>query len=294
MPDRKLAMDTLGVSILVAFNVLLGLNQALVKIVNAGFSPVFQAGLRSICAILPVLLFAAIMRRRLSVTDGTLSLGLVNGLLFSLEFCLLFLALDYTSVGRVSLFFYTMPFWVAIGAHFLVEGERLNATKLAGLALALAGVALVMLWGESSDDASWVGDVLAITAAMAWAGIALLTRTTALSKVTPEMNLLYQLVVSAIVLTAVAPLFGETIREPTTTIYWVFAFQVIVVVAIGFSVWFWVLSIYPVSNMASFSLLAPVAGVLFGALIFDEQITGVFLVALVMVGSGILLVNRKA
>jgi drug/metabolite transporter (DMT)-like permease len=45
--------------------------------------------------------------------------------------------------------------------------------------------------------------------------------------------------------------------------------------------------------MASFSLLAPVAGVLFGAVIFDEQITGVFLIALVMVGSGILLVNRK-
>jgi drug/metabolite transporter (DMT)-like permease len=108
------------------------------------------------------------------------------------------------------------------------------------------------------------------------------------------MNLLYQLGVSAVVLTLLAPLFGDVIRQPDASIYAVFAFQVLVVVALGFSVWFWVLSIYPVSNMASFSLLAPVAGVFFGAVIFDEEITGLFLVALAMVGSGILLVNKQS
>ena len=34
--------------ILVGFSVLLGLNQALVKVVNDGFSPVFQSGFRSV------------------------------------------------------------------------------------------------------------------------------------------------------------------------------------------------------------------------------------------------------
>ncbi len=81
-------MDVLGASILISFNVILGLNQALVKVVNAGFSPVFQAGLRSICAILPVLAFALLMKRRVSITDGSLPLGVLNGLLFSLEFAL--------------------------------------------------------------------------------------------------------------------------------------------------------------------------------------------------------------
>ena len=111
--ERKNHIDVFGASVLISFSVLLGLNQALVKLVNVGFAPVFQAGLRSACAFLPVLAFAWIARRRLSVTAGTLGPGIVNGLLFSGEFCLLFLALDYTSVARVSLFFYTMPFWVA-------------------------------------------------------------------------------------------------------------------------------------------------------------------------------------
>jgi drug/metabolite transporter (DMT)-like permease len=219
----------------------------------------------------------------------------VNGLLFSGEFCLLFLALDYTSVARVSLFFYTMPFWVALGAHVLVPGERLTIVRVAGLVLAIAGVTVAMSGGSSpAREDAWIGDLLAILAAMFWSGIALLTRTSRLSRCSPEMNLLYQLAVSAVLLLAIAPLFGDLVREVTPTIVALFTFQVIVIVAIGFVVWFWILSIYPVSNMASFSLLAPVFGVFFGWLIFDDEITPAFVVALSLVGSGIVLVNRKA
>ena len=293
--ERKNHIDVFGASVLISFSVLLGLNQALVKLVNVGFAPVFQAGLRSACAFLPVLVFAWIARRRLSVTDGTLGPGIVNGLLFSGEFCLLFLALDYTSVARVSLFFYTMPFWVAVGAHFVIPGERLTRSRIVGLAIALAGVTLAL----SGDDApstgskAWLGDLLAVGGGVLWAGIALLTRTTRLSSATPEMNLLYQLAVSAVLLLAVASLFGEPIREVTPVILGIFTFQFLVVVAFGFVVWFWILVIYPVSDMASFGLLTPVFGVFFGWLIFDDELTPSFILSLLMVGSGIFLINSR-
>jgi len=293
--ERKNHIDAFGASVLISFSVLLGLNQALVKLVNVGFAPVFQAGLRSACAFLPVLAFAWIARRRLSVSDGTLGPGIVNGLLFSGEFCLLFLALDYTSVARVSLFFYTMPFWVAVGAHFLIPGERLTRSRIVGLAIALAGVTLAL----SGDDApsagtkAWLGDLLAVGGAVLWAGIALLTRTTRLSGATPEMNLLYQLAVSAVLLLAIAPLFGEPIREVTPEILGIFTFQFLVVVAFGFVVWFWILMIYPVSDMASFGLLTPIFGVFFGWLIFDDELTLSFILSLLMVGSGIFLINSR-
>ncbi len=291
-PVRKDAMDAMGTSLLVGFSVLLGLNQALVKIVNEGFSPLFQSGLRSVCAFLPVLLFALYMRRKLSVSDGSLPWGLLNGIFFCAEFGLLFVALDYTTVARVSLFFYIMPVWVAIGAHFLIPEEPLNRNKIAGLAIALAGVALALTadLGDAGPQA-WLGDLLALAGGLCWAGIALLTRLK-LSGCSSEMNLLYQLAVSAVVLTLIAPLFGPVLREVTPLILGVFAFQVIVVVAIGFVVWFWILSIYPVSNMASFGLLSPVFGVFFGWLIFGDPLTPAFLAALVCAGIGIVLVNR--
>jgi drug/metabolite transporter (DMT)-like permease len=293
--SRKDHIDTLAATTLIVMNVILGLNQSLVKIVNDGFAPVFQSGLRSACAFLPVLGYALVMKKRLSITDGSLPLGLVNGLLFSGEFCLLFLALDYTSVARVSLFFYSMPVWVALGAHLLVPGERLTLTRVAGLAMAVAGVALALGRGtEAAGANAWIGDLLALGGALFWAGIALLTRTTRLAECSAEMNLLYQLAVSAIVLMVIAPLFGDMVRDVTPVIVAIFSFQVIVVVAIGFVVWFWILSIYPVSNMASFSLLAPLFGVFFGWLIFNDQLSLTFLLALLLVSSGVVLVNRRA
>lgn len=107
------------------------------------------------------------------------------------------------------------------------------------------------------------------------------------------MNLLYQLGVSAIVLLTISPLFAEPIRELTPLIVGIFTFQVFVVVAFGFVVWFWILTVYPVSDMASFGLLAPVFGVFFGWLIFDDELTISFIAALAIVGSGIFLINSR-
>jgi drug/metabolite transporter (DMT)-like permease len=183
---------------------------------------------------------------------------------------------------------------VALGAHFLVPAERLTAIKVVGLSLAFGGIGLALFGGTDPAAAStWLGDSLALLAAACWAGIALLTKTSRLASSTPEMNLLYQLGVSALIILPLAPLFGDVIREPTIGILAIFAFQTIVVVAIGFVVWFWILSIYPVSSMASFGLLTPVFGIFFGWLIFDDALTGAFLGALALVGLGLVLVNRS-
>ncbi len=290
--ERKTQMDALGSSFLISFSILLGLNQALIKLVNAGFSPLFQSGLRSVCAFPIVLLIALIWRRRLSVTDGSLPWGVLNGLLFCAEFALLFIALDYTTVARVSLFFYVMPVWVATAAHFLIPGEPLNRNKVVGLGLALAGIALALSGdlGDAPDDA-WIGDLLALVGGMFWASITLLTRLK-LQTVSSEMNLLYQLGVSALILTALALMVGSPIREPDLTILMVFAFQVVAIVSVGFLVWFWVLSVYPVSNMASYSLLAPIFGVFFGWAIFDDPVTPMLALSLFMAGIGIYIINR--
>jgi len=292
--ERRTRMDALGAGLLIGMSVQLGLNQAMVKFVNAGLAPVFQSGLRSLCALPIVLVFAVLMRRRLSISDGSLPWGMLNGVLFSAEFLLLFIALDYTTVARVSLFFYLMPIWVAIGAHFLLPDEPLHLNKIAGLGVAVAGV-LLALTGDlgSAGERAWLGDLLALAGGMFWAAIALLTRLK-LDDCSAEMNLLYQLAVSSVLLLAAAPLFGDLIRAVTPAIVLIFAAQVLFIVCIGFLLWFWILSVYPTSNMASFGLLTPVFGVLFGWLIFDDPLTPVFIVAIALVSVGVLLVNRTA
>ena len=88
--ERKDRIDAVGAVVLFGFSMLMGLNQVMIKLVNAGFSPVFQAGLRSALALIPVILFALFMRRKLTMRDGSLLPGLFSGTLFAVEFMLLF------------------------------------------------------------------------------------------------------------------------------------------------------------------------------------------------------------
>ena len=45
--QRKDHIDAFGGTMLVGFSAMMGLNQVMVKLVNAGLDPVFQAGLRA-------------------------------------------------------------------------------------------------------------------------------------------------------------------------------------------------------------------------------------------------------
>lgn len=291
---RKDRIDAAGATALVTFSLLMGLNQVLIKLVNAGLAPAFQAGLRSACALVPVLLFARIAGRRLSVRDGSLGPGIVCGLFFSVEFLLLFKGLEFTAVSRASVLFYTMPVWVALGAHFLIPGETLTLRRIAGLLLAVGGVGLALLEEPPAfAPNAVVGDLMCLGGAICWAGIALVVRTTRLSRSEPEMQLIYQLVVSAVVLLAIAPFLSDMVRQVTPVILGIFAFQVLVIVAFGFVLFFWVLRHYPASDMAAFTFLAPLFGVLAGWLLLDEPVSPAIIGALALVGTGIVLVNWK-
>lgn len=291
--ERKDRIDAVGAAMLVAFSALLGLNQVLMKLVNAGMEPFFQAGLRSLFALPIVLGFALFARKRLSISDGSLLPGLAAGACFGIEFALLFNGLDLTSVGRASVLFYTMPVWMAVGAHLFL-GEHLTGRRIAGLGLAVAGVALALLWNSApAGPHALIGDLMCLGAAGFWAALALIARATALSKSTPHMQLVYQLVVSApmLLLFSLAP--GTFAFAMTPGLWALLAVQIVAVASIGFLFWFWILSIYPASDMASFGFLAPVFGVFFGWLILGEAIGWNVWGALVLVGAALFLINRR-
>jgi len=289
---QKERIDLIGASALIMFTALMGLNQVMIKIVNHGIQPIFQAGLRSIFAFIIVFGYAVLWRKKLSLSDGSLIPGIVCGLLFGFEFILLFVALDYTSIARASIMFYLMPVWVTIGAHYLIPNERITLLRAFGLVLAFLGVVLA-LGIRTQGSGHLLGDLMALTGSILWAIINLTARLSNLRKSSPEMQLIYQLAISPLVLIPAALLAGPLIRELEYIHLLLFTFQVIGVVSVGFLVWFWVLSIYPASDMASFGFLAPVFGVILGWLILGEEVGVVIIMALLLVSCGIILINWK-
>jgi drug/metabolite transporter (DMT)-like permease len=291
--DRKDAIDLAGATGLVVFATMLAFNQVVIKVTNAGFGPVFAAGLRSALALLVLGLWLLLRRRRLDGIGRTLWSGLLLGGLFTIEFIFLFIALDLTTVSRVSILFYSMPVWLAIVAHFTLPGETLSWRRTLGLALAMAGVIWALFDPQSRQAGSLLGDALAILAALAWGGIALTVRLTRVSELSPEGQLFWQLSVSTVGLLAVAPLFGDLLRDPSALHLAGLAFQAVFVASLGFLFWLRLMAIYPASDVAAFSFLSPVLAVGMGWLLLNEPVGPGFIGAMCLVAVGIVLINRR-
>ena len=293
---RKTQLDTFGVVALLGFALLMAFNQIVIKYINAGLQPVFFAGLRSAGAVICLGVWISARGIAFRGSRATLIGGLWAGLFFTGEFFLLFTALDHTTVSRSVIMLYSMPIWMAIGAHLLIPGERLTARKALGLAVAMAGVVLAMSdRGNSAPGAigqsSLFGDLCALGAAICWASLALVAKATDLKLARPEVQIFWQVLVSAVILLAIAPLFGPLVRDLRPIHIAGLLFQITVVVSGAFVFWFWLLSVYPASAVASFSFVTPVFGVGLGWLLLGDHVGPVLVAALAMVATGIVLIN---
>ncbi len=289
--QRQDRIDAFGAVSLIGFSALLGFNQVVIKVVNGGFQPVFAAGLRSAGAMVLLFLWMRWRGQWTGLAPGTRRDGAMMGLLFAVEFMLVFQALDLTSVSRVSVIFYSMPVWMVLGGHLLIAAEPLTRRKSLGLAVALAGVAWAMLDRDAGGPVSLAGDLMALGAALCWAGIGLYARVSRASELPPQMQLFWQVSVSAVLLLAASVLFGPFLRGVEPVHLWGMAFQIVVIATAGFLFWFWLLKRYPAGSVASFSFLSPVFGVAFGWLLLDEEIGVTILGALALVAAGIYLIN---
>ena len=110
---RKDRIDAAGAGWLIAFALLFAINQVVVKWTNQGLQPVFYAGVRSLLAIIPVVIWMRWRGIAVQIDQGTVASGVLIGIAFTTEFLFLFLALDFTTVVRSSILFYSMPIWLA-------------------------------------------------------------------------------------------------------------------------------------------------------------------------------------
>ncbi|WP_375255631.1 DMT family transporter [Yoonia sp.] len=289
--EKRTRIDLFGAAALSGFALLLAFNQVVIKVTNGGLQPVFFAGLRSAGAVICIYLWLRWRGIPLRFEKGTRRAGLLIGVVFSFEFLFLFVALDLTAVSRASVIFYSMPVWLAIMAHLVLPNDKITPIKAVGLALALAGVAIAILSRNDGVGNLW-GDLAALGAAIGWALTAMLAKASSLSRVRPEIQLMWQVGVSAPLLLIAAFFFGPLIRDLEPIHMAGLLFQIVVVVSAGFIFWLWLLSVYPASGVASFSFLSPVLAVGLGWLMLGEEVGSGLIAALVLVAIGIVLINR--
>ena len=296
MTRRHAHLDGVAIVVMLTCCVLWGLQQVVVKATLPALPPFLQAAVRSAIAALLVWGWSRLRGIALFDHDRTLLPGVAAALLFGLEFLCIYAALPLTDASRVSLFIYLAPFVVALLLPRFVPAERLSLPQAAGMACAFAALAFAFQEGFTSPlRTQWIGDGLALLAAVLWGSTTLVIRTTRLATAAPEKTLFYQLTGSGLLLAVAALARGE--HWPASGLPWwawtSIAFQSAVVAFASYLAWFWLLARYPATRLSAFSFLTPVFGMLFAALALGETVGPRLVIAMVFVAIGITLVNRR-
>jgi drug/metabolite transporter (DMT)-like permease len=271
-----------------------GFNQIAVKLVLPDVPPMLQALIRSAGA-LPVLLVIGWLRGvKFFERDGTLWPGLSAGIIFGIEFVLIYRGLLLTSASRAVVFLYTAPFFVALGSYLFL-GERLRASQWGGLALSFAGVALAIGVPQPNVDASvLVGDLLIVAGGALWATTTLIVKATALINAPAEKGLGYQVALSIPIFVFAAWISGESITHvPSSLSLSLLAYQSFWVVGLTFLLWFAMVKIYSASKLSAFTFVTPLFGVVASYFILRDTLTLAFGAAALLVIAGLYLVNRS-
>jgi drug/metabolite transporter (DMT)-like permease len=294
MHHRRPNLDLFAIGALILLCLSWGLQQVAVKIALTSVPPLTQMAVRSAGASLMLLAWCAVTGRGgLCHRDGSLGWGVLAGAFFTVEFILIYLGLQWTDASRSAVFLYTAPFFVALGAVWLLPNERLSPLQWAGLLVSFAGVALALGGPQLAWSQALVGDLMILGAGALWGATTLLIRASPLRQIQPEKVLTYQLVVSALGAALAAVLSGETPSLPEQgEIWWAMVYQTVWVAGLSFLIWFRLLSTYPAGQLQAGTSLTPLCGIASAWLILGEPISLPFAVSALLIVLGLVLVNR--
>ena len=296
MQDRKQHLDTLAVTLLLVCCVFWGFQQILIKTTVGEVPPLWQASIRFAGAAVLLWLWCVVRGVKLFERDGTLAAGLLAGALFAGEFSFIYLGLRDTTASRLTVFLYTSPFVVAVLLPRFVPAEKLRPVQWAGLVVAFAAVAIAFSEGftSASTPRQLRGDAMALAAGVLWGLTTLVIRASAMSRISAEKTLFYQVAVTALVAPVLSLALGESWSLSYSAYAWTsIALQTAIGAFASYLTWMWLLRHYPATRMSSFTFLTPVFALVFGVALLKEPLTLQLVLALAGVAAGIVLVNRR-
>ena len=272
-----------------------GSNAVSIKFSNQGFPPLMAATLRSLVAGILVWGLALWKGQPILFPPGERRHAVVIGILFGLDFLFLYWGISFTPASRSTIFLYSHPLWVILGAHFVLQKDQLSYGKIAGAVLSFTGLILIFKTESAMlPEYHWIGDLMEISAAIFWAATTLYIKRISQSVKLNHYQTLFSQLIFAIPVLAAGAFFFEQ-GQPVVLNRVVIAallYQILAVAFFSYLCWFWLIHNHPVSKLASFSFLAPVFGVIFGSVILNEPIGLSVLAGLSFVCVGIFLANK--
>lgn len=197
------------------------------------------------------------------------------------------------ATGVAALLIGLVPMWLAVFGRLLF-GERIHPLVAVGILVGLAGVAILAWPAGGVGELDPAGLLALVVSPMLWS---LGTLYAARRAVLPRPALFatgLEMVAGGIAFLVAAVLTGETAGFDAASVSmhsWAgVAYLVVVGSLVGFTTYAWLLTVAPLSRIATYAYVNPVVAVVLGALILGEPLTPRTIVAAAVITCAVALI----
>ncbi|EHV26029.1 hypothetical protein ECDEC5A_1817 [Escherichia coli DEC5A] len=247
------------------------------------------AGLRFMLVAFPAIFFVARPKVPLNLLLG-------YGLTISFaQFAFLFCAINFgMPAGLASLVLQAQAFFTIVLGAFTF-GERLHGKQLAGIALAIFGVLVLIEDSFNGQHVAMLGFMLTLAAAFSWASGNIFNKKIMSHSSRPAVMSLVvwsalipiiPFFVASLILDGSGKMIHSLVTIDMTTIL-ALMYLAFVATIVGYGIWGTLLGRYEIWRVAPLSLLVPVVGLASAALLLDERLTGLQFLGAVLIMAGL-------
>jgi drug/metabolite transporter (DMT)-like permease len=292
-------LDRRALPFVVLLGMVWGSNLVVARFGLAQFSPLPFVGLRLFLASLLHVAIYAVDRQRSWPRQRQLWLHaiLLGTMGTAVPMTSFVAALQYLSSGMASIFVTSAPAITVLMAHFLLADESLNRQKVLGIGFALGGASILAFSGESGlpnvGQANPLGVGLILLGIIAASVTVIYTRRYMVGydafDVASARMVVATLVVNGLVLATTGYDLSRVDGRGAAALVYTAIFGAFV----GLWLEFWIIQRFGATSSAMTAYVIPIVATVGGALVLEEQITLLMAVGMVLIISGIAILNWR-
>jgi drug/metabolite transporter (DMT)-like permease len=266
-----------------------------IRVVVETIPPLLSAGVRFGTAGLVLVAVLALQRGIAAVKPTRAQLGgaALVGLLLPGANAVVSVAEQEVPSSIAALLIASVPLWVILLRAG--SGDRVSLRGAASVLVGFAGVALLVRPGEQSGDATVLGLLACVGAALMWATGSFASPKLSLPR-DPLASVGWQMLLGGVAIVAVGLALGEggevDVEAFSTRSLLALAYLIVFGSWVAYTAYAWLLQNAPISKVSTYAYVNPVVAIALGWLILDEVVTSTTLVGAAIIVVSVALVVR--
>jgi drug/metabolite transporter (DMT)-like permease len=264
-----------------------------IKIATYSYEPYTLALVRVILAAVSMLLVSFLYKIKIYAFSKNWKIYAIVGVCnITIPFSLIAIGTNKIDSYLAAMLMSTTPMTGSILAHFFTKNEKITFLKSLGIILGFSGILLLFFDKLIINESNYLFVLIILLGSTFYSisGILILKKL----KKSGNLNVTTSTMIWSVITLIPLSFIFENPLESTPTLESTFSLIYLGVVATGFAWWlrFKILAKNGLVFQTQVAYLIPIFGVIFGALILNEQITWKVLASLVIIISGIYIVKK--